>query len=184
MSNLFIFLHGLSGINPFLDTSIIFFARYFQYIVMAYAGVLVLRQLMREAPPLKPLLFIKAGIKEAFWVTFATSIAMFITYILKNAFAVPRPFLAGATPLFYHGGYNSFPSGHATFFAALFTAMFFYHKRRGWWFFAAAILIGASRVIAGIHYPIDIFVGYIIGFSISLLVIKALRPYLRKKLVK
>jgi undecaprenyl-diphosphatase len=108
-------------------------------------------------------------------------LAMGITYIIKYSLHIPRPFLSGVTPLFVHGGYNSFPSGHATFFASLALAMFFYHKKRGWWFLISAIAIGLARIIAGVHYPIDVAVGYIIGIASSYFIIKIFRPWFKKK---
>ncbi len=181
MSNVFVFLHSLAHQNAIFDALVIVFARYFQYIVILYAGVLVLRQLARVAPPLKPLIFIKAGIKEVFWVSFSTIGAITLSAILKSIFSVPRPFLSGVMPLFNYGGYNSFPSGHATFFAALTVSMFLYHKSRGWWFFASGIIIGGARVISGVHYPVDIAVGYILGTAFAYCTHYYVRPFMRRK---
>jgi undecaprenyl-diphosphatase len=88
------------------------------------------------------------------------------------------------TPLFIHGGYNSFPSGHATFFASLALAMFFYHKKRGWYFLLSALIIGLARIISGVHYPIDIVAGYIIGVCSAYFVIKLFRPWFKRKFLK
>ncbi len=181
MSDLFIFLHGLAHKSLIFDSFVIVFAKYFQYIVMTYAFMLVLRQLVKEAPPLKPLIFIKAGIKEAFWVSFSTILAISISGILKTMFSIPRPFLDGILPLFNYGGYNSFPSGHATFFAALTVSMFLYHRSRGWWFFVSGIIIGGARVISGIHYPVDIFFGYVLGTAVAAFTHYWVRPFVRKK---
>mgnify|MGYP001558745976 FL=1 len=61
----------------------------------------------------------------------------------------------------------SFPSGHATFFFALATAVYFYNKKWGIGFFIATIFITVSRVIAGIHYPSDIIGGAFIGILVA-----------------
>lgn len=65
--------------------------------------------------------------------------------------------------MFEHGGGDSFPSFHATFFSALATSFYFYHKYLAWIYIIGAILIGASRITAGIHWPVDILVGYALG---------------------
>ena len=70
----------------------------------------------------------------------------------------------------------SFPSGHATFFSALATALYFYHKRLGLWFGLGAVIIGLARIISGIHYPADILTGFGLGMLIAGLV-----AYWRKK---
>jgi undecaprenyl-diphosphatase len=41
--------------------------------------------------------------------------------------------------------------------------VFFFHKKWSFLFFVGAVLIGIARVIAGIHWPIDILGGAIIG---------------------
>ena len=61
----------------------------------------------------------------------------------------------------------SFPSGHATFFFAMATAIYLYNKKWGIWFFVGAILISIGRVIAGLHYPSDILGGAIIGAFVA-----------------
>lgn len=181
MSNLFIFLHSFAGQSLFLDEVIIFLAKYFQYIVIAYAMLLMYLEFVAQSPELSPFRNIKKAITEGFWVASSVVLAMAITYIIKYSLHIPRPFLSGVVPLFMHGGYNSFPSGHATFFSALALSMFFYHKKRGWYFLLSAIVIGLARVIAGVHYPIDIVVGYIIGVGSSYFVIKLFRPWFKRK---
>lgn len=181
MSNLFIFLHSFAGQWALFDALVIVIAKYFQYIVIAYAGILMYREFIAQSPDLSPFRNFKKAITEGFWVGASVVTAMSITYILKYSLAIPRPFLSGVTPLFVHGGYNSFPSGHATFFASLALAMFFYHKKRGWWFLISAVVIGASRVIAGVHYPTDIVAGYAIGILSSYFIIKIFRPWFKKK---
>ena len=55
----------------------------------------------------------------------------------------------------------------ATFFFALAAVVFLYDKRWGAGFFLATLLVGVSRVIAGVHYPSDILGGMIIGIATS-----------------
>jgi undecaprenyl-diphosphatase len=70
-------------------------------------------------------------------------------------------------PLFLHGGMDSFPSGHAMFFGALAMSLFFVHKRMGYLYFVVALIVGLARIAAGVHFPVDIFVSYILGIIIA-----------------
>lgn len=99
----------------------------------------------------------------------ATSLAF--SEILKFIFSSERPFLSlvEISPLFTFGGNDSFPSGHALIFAALTTAIYFENRKLGYVFFLFTILIGFSRVVAGVHYTGDILVGFFFGSLFVLL---------------
>jgi membrane-associated phospholipid phosphatase len=43
-------------------------------------------------------------------------------------------------------------------------------KRTGWWFAGGAVLIAVARVGAGIHFPLDILAGAVIGALFGLVV--------------
>ena len=59
--------------------------------------------------------------------------------------------------------YQSFPSGHAVFFFALATVIYSNDKRWGIFFLVSAMLMGIARVAVGVHYPIDIIGGILLG---------------------
>ncbi len=181
-SPIFIYLNSFIGKSIVFDGLVVVFARYFQYIVIVYALILMYRTLVNRDPDLNPRLYIHKAISEAVWIFGSVAAAFTVTAIMKISFAIPRPFLSGIEPLFIHGGYNSFPSGHATVFAALTVSMFLFHHKRGWWFFASALAIGGARVMAGVHYPIDIIAGYIVGAVSAYLVYIFIRPRLTKYL--
>src|SRR3989344_3351084 len=73
--------------------------------------------------------------------------------------------------LFPETGY-AFPSGHATFFMALALSIFFFHKKAGFIFMFFTLIIGLARIIAGVHFPIDILGGFILGALVALLIKK------------
>ncbi|MEK7106302.1 MAG: phosphatase PAP2 family protein, partial [Patescibacteria group bacterium] len=87
---------------------------------------------------------------------------------LKSLIHAPRPFLAlpQVQALFPESGY-AFPSGHATFFSAMAFTIFFRNKKAGYVFILFALLIGLTRIIAGVHFPIDILGGFILGSAIA-----------------
>lgn len=106
----------------------------------------------------------------------------FILYILLNQFLPirERPELASILPpLVDHLPDNSFPSGHAIFAGASSMAAIRYMSSR---WAEIVIVLGAimclCRVIAGVHFPGDILVGYIFGIAGASL----MYPELRSKL--
>lgn len=124
-------------------------------------------------------LFSKKRIKKIFLESLSISVSILIawgiTALMKWLFAQPRPFLRFpdlVNNLFPYGAYDSFPSGHATLFAAFSTMIFLYHKKAGIFFALAGVAISLARVIAGVHLPVEILVGWLIGVFTSLFVYK------------
>ena len=62
------------------------------------------------------------------------------------------------------------PSGHATFAGALAMAVFLLKKKLSIIFIIGALLIGLARIIAGVHWPVDIVAGYLVGALVSVLI--------------
>lgn len=103
--------------------------------------------------------------------------AFLLTYLgvkaLNNLFPSVRPFIVdGIAPLTPHGNDPSFPSSHAADGAVM--AYFIWSLRKDWGIAAFGLvgLIGAGRVAAHLHYPIDIVGGVILGVLASYLVLK------------
>jgi undecaprenyl-diphosphatase len=92
---------------------------------------------------------------------------------VKQFFARPRPFVAVATSRVvghYRPPTYSFPSGHAALsFAAAAVLAFGVPRLKVVWF-ALAVLIAFSRVYIGVHYPLDITCGAILGAGVGVLV--------------
>ena len=93
--------------------------------------------------------------------------------ILKAIVRAPRPFqvlesvdgkrLATAT------GY-SFPSGHTTTGSSFYSSLAFAYKKRALSILCAVmiVLVGTSRLYLGVHWPIDVFGGWVLGIGITL----------------
>lgn len=118
-----------------------------------------------------PFLQLKNKIKEIFFIFFSGVFAWVLATVLKSFIFSPRPFMLfeEVRPLFLHGGLESFPSGHAVFFSALAMSLSFVHKRVGISYFIVALIVGLARVVSGIHFPLDILAGYILGIIIAII---------------
>ncbi|HRI36611.1 MAG TPA: phosphatase PAP2 family protein [bacterium] len=99
-------------------------------------------------------------------------VASFVLYVLLNLGlpmrARPETVLA-VRPVIDHLPDNSFPSGHAIFASAsALGAWIFLTLRRVYWtmiFFALGLLMCLARILAGVHYPLDIVAGYALGVT-------------------
>ncbi|WLR92454.1 phosphatase PAP2 family protein [Shinella zoogloeoides] len=67
------------------------------------------------------------------------------------------------TPFAYDDLYSSFPSGHSAAVGAFFGAFSMLAPRLRPLFLIGALMIGASRVIVGAHYPSDVAAGLLLG---------------------
>jgi membrane-associated phospholipid phosphatase len=74
-------------------------------------------------------------------------------------------------------GNNSFPSGHTTTAFAFFAMLAFVTQNKGLqvFYFLCALLVGYSRIYLGQHFFKDVYVGAMVGFSTSLIVLWSLR---------
>lgn len=116
-----------------------------------------------------------------------------ITEIIRFFYYRPRPFLVlQIQPLVNHDITASFPSGHATAYFALALAIFYFlqrvpaegeafpgqqdkfNQKLGWWCLGMALLIGFGRIFVGLHWPLDILVGAVIGLGSAFLIKKLL----------
>lgn len=147
-----------------LDIFIVFFAKYFPYVVAGLFAVFAITR--SQARKERVLLFCEGAV------------AAFISRVAVEAIRLfvhrPRPFVADSSivPLFSETSF-SFPSGHASFFFALSTVVYLYNKRLGLWFYAASATIGLARVAAGVHYPTDILGGAVLGIAVGWLIYRA-----------
>ena len=102
-------------------------------------------------------------------VLFADAVAY---RLIKPYFGRLRPcdILPGVHVLAQAGRF-SFPSNHAANMMALSVIAVYFYRKYGWLVFAAALLVGYSRIYVGVHYPLDVLAGFILGGLSALLVI-------------
>ena len=163
-TDLFFFFNNLAGKSNFFDGLVVFIANDLQWVIILFALIYFLTFDKR--------------IKRFFIFAILVLFAGMIAHILKSViFNFPRPFavLEGVIQLLDKPAFESFPSGHATIFAAISTVMYMYHKQIGWVFIVLTVMIGISRIIAGVHFPIDILAGFFLGFATVFFSYKVLR---------
>lgn len=108
--------------------------------------------------------------KEMFMHSLFAVVATFlIVVVLKQMFLTSRPYILNRSLVYGGMAYlSSFPSAHTAISFALATTVSLHHKRLGVMVFTLASLLGISRVVANVHWPIDIVAGVLIGVTIGL----------------
>ena len=108
------------------------------------------------------------------WLFFQVLVADFAAQLLatglKAAIERTRPSSAYADPkpLVHAPHDNSFPSGHAASSFACATILAFFVPRAAPAFFLLAAAIAWSRVYVGVHYPLDVLGGAVLGVLIAI----------------
>ncbi|MFE5328516.1 phosphatase PAP2 family protein [Embleya sp. NPDC056575] len=105
----------------------------------------------------------------------ATGIAYLVNSGIKDAFVEPRPcralphaFLVEACPA---ANDYAFPSNHTTVAFAAAVGLLLVDRRLGVLALIAAVLMGASRVYVGAHYPHDIAAAALVGGGVALITV-------------
>ncbi len=96
---------------------------------------------------------------------------------LKAATGLERPSSRYPSPLpLVHAPHDgSFPSGHAATSFACATILTSAAPRLAPLWYLLALAIGFSRIYVGVHYPVDVVGGAILGVAIALLLLAAIR---------
>jgi undecaprenyl-diphosphatase len=153
-------INNLALKNLYLDEVAIFCASFLGYILIGILFVLLIKNFKK---------YYKVVAQAFISGIFARFI---IVEIIRFIWDRPRPFISDSVNLLIrHSPSASFPSGHATFFFALSTLIYLYNKKIGILFLIASFLISISRVFCGIHWPLDILAGALVGI-LSALIIK------------
>jgi undecaprenyl-diphosphatase len=104
----------------------------------------------------------------------ACTIAWSIAFLIKHFFPTLRPYMVngGETDVFARPVDGAFPSGHTVLAFALAVTVFMHDKKIGSLFLVSALLIGIARVLANVHYPIDIVGGAFLGTIVAVVIEK------------
>ncbi|USG64813.1 undecaprenyl-diphosphatase [Brevibacillus ruminantium] len=92
-------------------------------------------------------------------------IAEVFASVAGHFFSHQQPFavLPDVNQLIQHSIDNSFPSDHTILFFSMCFSFLFVRKREGWLWVLLALCVGISRILVGVHYPVDVVVGALLG---------------------
>lgn len=148
---LFFTIFNLSNQNSNLDSLMIFGATYLIFLTFVLQGILFVGGEAQEKKAL--VLSILAFV-----------ISQVIIQIIRIYYFEPRPFVTfPISPLVDHPNEASFPSNHTTTMAAIAFSYYFYKSKYALLFLLFTLWVGFARVFVGVHFPIDILGGLIIG---------------------
>ena len=83
--------------------------------------------------------------------------SLVLAKVASKLYYDPRPFVTGHfTPYFSHSNDNGFPSDHTLLASFLAFTVWRFSRKAGIALLIIAILIGLSRVVAGVHHLLDI----------------------------
>ncbi|MGD0818847.1 MAG: phosphatase PAP2 family protein [Methanomassiliicoccales archaeon] len=167
----FVLLLGLQGVGRFNIDLFLWLNQYYWY---PLANLVAFIELPAE---LFGLLFVVIlaylhHYELALCILIAIAIEVVYVTLTKDLTVLARPFVAlnGINVAYYPKDY-SFPSGHATGAFAVFSAWCFKEKKYYVPLLGVAALIALSRVYIGVHFPLDVIagtmIGLIIGFSVA-----------------
>ncbi len=169
-NQIFYFFYSFAHQNIFLDNFIIFCAVYLPYLVVILGGLFLLfhHEVFKADNSIEVL---KQKYKEILMMFFSGVLAYVVAHLFKFILNTARPFvfLPNVISLFEKTG-NAFPSGHAAFFMALGMTFYFLHKKVGYLFIIFALIISIARIVSGVHFPIDIVGGFVLGAIVSLVI--------------
>ncbi|CAM4218484.1 bacitracin ABC transporter permease [Bacillus manliponensis] len=84
----------------------------------------------------------------------------------------PFAVLSDVNQLVQHEIDNSFPSDHTILFFSICTSIWLVRKKEGWIWMILACCVATSRILVGVHYPLDVAVGALIGILSAVFVYK------------
>lgn len=116
----------------------------------------------------------KINRKQVVYALIAGFVAWSIAQGIKIIFPTLRPFMINGNPvgvLITPTG-SAFPSAHTALAFSLAVTIFLLDGKIGWIYLSVAMFIGIARILANVHYPIDILGGALIGTLVAVIIEK------------
>jgi len=152
-------INSFVGKNVCFDSLAIFAAEYLGYVLIFVLALFLLVNFKKYWP-----IMLKA-LGVAVFARFV------IVELIRFLWERPRPFIENNISLLLeHPATSSFPSGHAAFYFAFSALVYFYNKKLGALFLIATLVLSLSRVYVGVHWPLDILAGALVGIFSAWLV--------------
>jgi undecaprenyl-diphosphatase len=143
-----------------------------EYGVVVFAGLLLLSWLLAR----------HSGdhrrVTVSLWAPVGALVAVGLNQPISNAVAEPRPYTVfpHALTLVARSTDWSFPSDHSVMAGAVAVGVLLAHRRLGLITAALAVLMAATRVYVGAHFPIDVVAGLAFGALVALASYAVVRP--------
>ncbi|WP_340540986.1 phosphatase PAP2 family protein [Nocardioides sp. GXZ039] len=121
-------------------------------------------------------------VSAALWAPLGVLIAVGVNQLLGAAVAEPRPYTAlpGVLVLVPRSTDYAFPSDHAVMAGAVAAGVWLAHRRLGLLATSLALLMAATRVYVGAHFPLDVVAGLVAGAVVAVISYLAVRPLLTR----
>jgi len=133
------------------------------------AAILIARDLIHIVPMLAIVLWLWGPAQRQLVVKMALAIAvsLIVSWVMGHTFPHDRPFVEGVGYNFlHHAPDDSYPSDHGTVAFTFALAFLFWHRIwSGVAMMGVALLIAWSRVYLGVHWPLDMLGGLLVGIS-------------------
>ncbi len=155
--NILQLVYGLGQHYPFIGRLFVFISGPFSFIILPAVLLITLSVKLKE------------NFMQTFSLIFLSVVSSYVVaHTLKAIFKIARPYITHPTilPLTNVSGY-SFPSEHASVYGALTMILFHFDYRLGIVLLFVSMLVMVSRVVVGVHYPVDVVVGFCVGLCVS-----------------
>ncbi len=151
-----------------LASVLVFFASAFPWIVAVSSMIYLAFRPIAETTVVAPFRRLAHRARDMGYIAVITAVTHECTVALKSLYAIDRPmaFTFNLVALIEKTDYG-FPSGHAAVFSALAVGLFFIHRKAGVVAGVAALIIGFARIAVGVHTPLDVLGGFILGTVIA-----------------
>lgn len=170
-NTLFFLIFNLNGRSWILDKLMVFGADQLIYILILFMFILGFKGGIKEK---KAFLLILLGVPLA--ILLIKGIHLF--------FFESRPFVTfHLTPFVKEAVDASFPSRHTTISSVIAFSFIYFKSKWSLSFLFAVAWIGLSRIYVGVHYPLDIIGGFLVGLT-ALMVSIQIKNLLRASFLK
>jgi len=155
---LFLAINRLSHSSGFLDALMVFCAQYIPLILIAFVAYLwiLAKRAGRE-------MAVRAALSGGLALVLARIVGLFQYQAIPSVLGLGRP-------LILHAANNSFPSDHVSFSFAIAISLLFSRSTLWPQSVLLAVLVAFARVFVGIHFPVDVLAGALVGALASLII--------------